>query len=395
MKILQVTPYFYPAWGYGGVARASYEMSKKLAERGYEVIVYTTDTLSQNSRVEMDSNPVYVDGIKVYYFKNISNYLAYKYHIPIPVKILRSVTGEIKKFDVIHMHGYRHFLNILVHHYAKKYKIPYILQPRGSIPRIRKGIQKKIFDILFGYSIIENASKIIATSRIESGLYESAFPNLGKEKIIHIPNGIDVETYQNLPKRGEFRKKYSIAEDEKAILFLSRIHERKGADILVQAFSKLKKGSKGVKLIIAGPDEGFLDKLKLMVNEMNIEKDVIFSGPLYEKDKLEAYVDADVFVLPSKDPYESFGNVALEASACGTPTIVTNMCGVSEWLKSIEVVDPNPHALYIKLLEILNKPESERIEMGKKAREEAENLSLDMIAENLERIYQEILGENI
>jgi len=394
MKILQVTNFFKPSWEAGGPPRTVYEISKKLVEKGHGVTVYTTDGFKMRLDVEKNK-PVDVDGIKTYYFRNLSSYLARKMVLPIPYYLPVVAKKEIKDFDIVHIHEYRTIAAIVVHHYAKKYKIPYILQPRGSIPRIRKGIQKKIFDILFGYSIIENASKIIATSRIESGLYESAFPNLGKEKIIHIPNGIDVETYQNLPKRGEFRKKYSIAEDEKAILFLSRIHERKGADILVQAFSKLKKGSKGVKLIIAGPDEGFLDKLKLMVNEMNIEKDVIFSGPLYEKDKLEAYVDADVFVLPSKDPYESFGNVALEASACGTPTIVTNMCGVSEWLKSIEVVDPNPHALYIKLLEILNKPESERIEMGKKAREEAENLSLDMIAENLERIYQEILGENI
>jgi glycosyltransferase involved in cell wall biosynthesis len=70
--------------------------------------------------------------------------------------------------------------------------------------------------------------------------------------------------------------------------------------------------------------------LKSLANQLGVEDNVVFPGPLCEREKLEAYVDAAVFVLQSH--YESFGNVVLEALACGTPVIVTNNCGVSEWI---------------------------------------------------------------
>lgn len=253
-------------------------------------------------------------------------------NLPIPYYLPIVARREIKDFDVIHIHEYRILLAVAVCHYAKKYNVPYILQPRGSVPTISKSRQKKLFDVLFGHAIINDASKIIASSKIESEQYWSVFPELNNEKIVHIPNGIDLETYQNLPQKGEFKKKYSLNDNEKIILFLGRIHKRKGADMLIEVFSKLKNELEGVKLVIAGPDEGYLDKLKLIASKLNIESDVIFLGPLYEKDKLEAYVNADIFVLPSNSKEESFGNVVLEALACGTPVIITDNCGVSEWI---------------------------------------------------------------
>ena len=239
MKILQVTSFFKPSWEAGGPPRAVYEISRELVKRGHDVTVYTTDGYKHRLNVEKNK-PVNVDGIRVYYFRNLSNYLTRKWLLPFPYYLPIIAKKEVKDFDIIHIHEYRTFSTIVAYHYAKKYGIPYILQPRGSLPRIKKAIQKKIFDALFGSSIIKNASKIIATSTIESGLYKSIFPNLETGKIIHLPNGINLDSYTDLPKRGNFRKKYSINENEKVILFLSRIHERKGADILMKAFSKLR-----------------------------------------------------------------------------------------------------------------------------------------------------------
>ena len=82
MRILQVTPYFYPAWTFGGPVKAVYELSKELVKKGHDVTVYTTDVCDRVSRSDVKSNaPVQVDGIRTYYFRNISKALACNYQL--------------------------------------------------------------------------------------------------------------------------------------------------------------------------------------------------------------------------------------------------------------------------------------------------------------------------
>jgi glycosyltransferase involved in cell wall biosynthesis len=342
VKILQVSQRFPPAPVYGGVPRTTYLVSKELVKRGHEVTVFTTDAYDANSRLKLQDNPSFMNGITVYRFRTISNYLAYK-NLPIAPAMAFALREHVESYDVVHLREYFHFLAPLVHHYATKKRIPYIFQAHGSFPIIEKqnseqtliskGQLKKVFNIVFGHSIINDASKIIASSRIESDQFQKAFTDFPLNRVVHLPNYLALSSYQDLPERGHFRRKYNIEERAKIVLFLSRIHERKGADMLIAAFSKAKQAVDfPVLLFIAGNDEGYLSSLQSLAKKLGVENDVLFPGPLYEREKLEAYVDADVFVLPSKDRYESFGNVVLEALACGTPVIVTNNCGVSEWI---------------------------------------------------------------
>jgi glycosyltransferase involved in cell wall biosynthesis len=343
VKILEVSLRFPPAYAYGGVPRTAYLVSKELVRRGHDVTVFTTDAYDAKSRFAFQHSPMLTDGIKVYHFRSISNYLAYK-NLPLAPTVARALNKYIQSFDLVHLHEYFHFLAPLVHHYTTKKNIPYILQAHGSLPRsvqrqnsktvlFAKSQPKKVFDALFGHSIVKDASRIIASSIIESSQFTNAFADFPLEKVVHLPNYIDLSSYANLPGRGHFRKKYGIDNNAKMVLFLSRIHERKGADLLMAAFSRVERAvNSPINLVVAGPDEGYLKILKLLAKKLDIDNQVVFPGPLLESEKLEAYVDADVFVLPSKDRYESFGNVVLEALACGTPVIVTDNCGVSEWI---------------------------------------------------------------
>ena len=115
----------------------------------------------------------------------------------------------------------------------------------------------------------------------------------------------------------------------------------------------------------------------------------------YEKDKLEAYVDADVFVLSSKDRYESFGNVVLEACACGTPVIVTNNCGVSEWIGDDVgyVVEYDKDRLRDAIFEVLS---DERL--GRRFGEEGRRLVMDefgwdKIIRKIEGVYEDCIRD--
>jgi glycosyltransferase involved in cell wall biosynthesis len=343
MKVLQVISSFPPAYSYGGPLSVTYRVSKELVRRGHDVTVFTTDVYDSKSRLAFQQNPAFMDGIEVYRFRNLNNRLASK-NLTLAPTMPFALRKHIESFDVIHVREYFSLQAALVHHFAVKKSIPYVIQPHGSLVRIidtqnskrvllNKNQPKKIFDILFGRSILKDASKIIATSRIESDHFQDALVDFPFNKVAYLPNVVDLSSYRDLPGKGQFRAKLGMDDQVRIALFLGRIHPIKNLETLLAAFSKVKRAVNcPVKLVIAGPDEGHLQTLKSFAKQLGVENDVVFPGSLYEREKLEAYVDADVFVLPSH--YESFGNVALEALACGTPVIVTNNCGVSEWIGS-------------------------------------------------------------
>lgn len=327
MKILQVTSFYKPSWEAGGVPRVAYEISKNLVKKGHEVTVYTTDGFKFRL-ITKKNKPVDVEGIKTYYFRNLSVYLA-NMNIITPYYLLFIARKKIKDFDIIHIHEHRTLLAVIVYYYAKKYNIPYIIQAHGSIStKTRKQIQKKIFDAIWGNKILKNASKLIAVSNVEVDQYLQI--NVHPEKVAVIYNGIDINFFLKLPEKGTFRNKFGIYEKH-MILFLGRLHERKGIDFLIKAYAELIKEKNDVMLVLAGPDEGFLDKANLLINKYNLIDKVKFTGFINEFDKLAAYIDADILVYPSV--FEIFGLVPFEAIICGTPVIVTDDCGCGELIK--------------------------------------------------------------
>ncbi|KKG39505.1 hypothetical protein DU38_18420 [Methanosarcina mazei] len=325
MRILQVSNFFKPLWETGGVTKVNYEISKNLVQRGHEVTVYTTDGYKPNFGIQTNQ-PVDVDGIKVYYFKNLFRNIIKKANLTAPYYLPFVLRKEIRNFDVIHIHEHRSLLAVCVHYYAKKYRVPYVLQSHGSVlPHFQKQGLKKLFDFLFGYQILQDASKLIALTETEAKQYMHM--GIDESKICIIPNGIDLKEYENLPEKGEFRKKYSIKDNEKIILFLGRINKIKGIDLLIDSFSQLRDELNNVKLIIVGPKNDYFSILNKKVKGLNLVDLVLFTGPLYGREKLTAYVDADVYVLPSR--YETFPNTVFESCICGTPVIITDRCGIS------------------------------------------------------------------
>lgn len=390
MKILQVISSFPPAYSYGGPARVAYEISKELVKRGHEVTVYTTDVYDACSRFKYDNNPMWMDGIEVYYFKNVSNKLAQRKNLATAPMMAFALNKNVEKFDVIHLHEYRSFQAIFVSHYAKKYNIPCILQVHGAVQPIfqRQGL-KKIFDLFFGYKILRDASKVIALTETEAEQYKKM--GVDEDEIEIVPNGIDLSEYNDLPERGEFRKKYGIKGEEKIILYLGRIHEIKGIDLLVEAFADLVKELDNIKLVIVGQDDGFLSTLKRQIEDLNLGDKILLTGPLYEQDKLKAYVDADVYVLPSV--YETFPVTVLEACACGTPVIVTDRCGIADIVDGRigYVVEYDKDQLRGAIIKVLS-DEGLRKRFGEKGRKLIEEkFTWEKIIEQSEKIYEEVI----
>ena len=374
MNILDVIPFFSPK--FGGSVRSTYLLCKHLAEKGHNVTILTTDfQYDQSFAIELKN----VEIIPLKCFFNIASFL---YSPTIHLWLSEKITG----YDIIHLHSYRSYQNVVVSEYAKKFNIPYVISSHGSVvPFFEKITLKKIYDLTWGYKILKGASYSIALTESEAKQYESMGVVTNKIKII--PNATDISIFSNIPPKGSFRSKYGILNDKKIILFLGRLHKIKGLKNLFHAFSILLNHLDNIELVIIGPDEGMLSELKSLVKTLNIEKNVIFSGPLYNLDKYEALVDADILVLPSL--YDTFGNVVLEAWAFSKPVIVTDTCGISHFSENCGIVikyDINQlcNAMYSLLTndgcrELLGKNGYENL---------CNNFSMDILTKRIEDVYE-------
>jgi len=328
MKILQVIPYYYPAWRFGGPVRVAYDISKKLAENGHYVVVYTSDIKDENTQV--DACFKIVENVNVFYFKNLSTFMS-RMKIYILPSLLLAAKRNLKSFDVVHIHGNRTSLNPLIYYFLKKHSIPYIVVAHGGIPRNKMPMQLWIYDLLFGFRFLKDASKVIALNHVEAEQYRSM--GIRDEKIEIIPNGIDLAEYTDLPPKGSFKENYNIPLESKLILYLGRIHSSKGIDLIINSFSlvleRIKYGS--TILVVIGPDDGYLDEVKSLAESVGVLDSVLFTGFVSAEVKRKALVDADIFVTPS---FSGFPMTFLEACATGTPIITTTLGDCLEWIDS-------------------------------------------------------------
>lgn len=389
MRILFVIPYFYPAWTYGGPVRVAYDVSKELVERGHEVTVYTSDGNNGNSRIT--SRVKEVNGIQVHYFRNVSAITAKEMKLFITPEMIPLAKRVLQSFDVIHLHEYRSFQNVVIHYYARRSNIPYVLQAHGSLPKIMvKQRLKWAYDVFFGNRLLKDASRVIALSHMEVQQYKNR--GVPCERIKVISNGIDLSEFNDLPEKGAFRKKHDIGEGEKLILYLGRIHEIKGVDLLIEAFASLLTDLSSAKLVVAGPDDGHLFICKVLVKKFHIENEVLFVGPLYARDKLEAYVDADVYVLPSR--YETFPMSILEACACAKSVVATKVGAMADIIvngRTGLLVQPNNVSELTGAIKHLLIDEEKAKKIGFRARERMANVfSIENIVNKLETLYEEI-----
>ncbi len=366
----------------------AFEISKKLVLRGHQVTVFTTDTLNSQSRI--DELVEIVDGIKIFRFKNISNNLASK-NFPLAFGMNQALRENIKDFDIVHIHEYRSLQAQFTSHHAKKNNVPYIVQARGSVlPFFEKKCLKYCYDFIWGKKILDYAHKVMALTEEEACQYKQM--GVIQEKITIIPNGIDLIHYRNLPKKGHLHEKYQIPRENKIILFFGRIHKIKGINLLLEAYCEVQKTVENATLVIVGPDEGCQKQLKNHAKELSISNKVIFTGPLYGQDKLSAYIDADVYVLPSE--YESFSNTVLEAWACGIPVIITDSCALSPMItkeKAGIVVKRDPVELSYAIQRIL-KENKLKVMINAKGRELIEgDYNIENVVEKIESCYHNII----
>jgi glycosyltransferase involved in cell wall biosynthesis len=399
LKILQVVAYYPPALSFGGPPQVNFDLGRELMRRGHSVTVYTTDVLSLDdwsARTEKANEKM--DGVEVHRFgrSRYNHILPTKYLKLLPSRIPPRYLEDIGNYDIIHISEVTHHLAVKFSSRANGAGVPYVVSIFGNLTPDGNPVKqtlKAVFMSLYGKRVLGKASSLLVQTPHEGEACSRYVPG---DKVDTMLLPVDISLFQDLPERGEFREKHGIGENEKVILFLGRIHRNKGIQFLLKSAAGLIRTDKDdYRLVIAGTDEGYKASLVGQAERLGVADGVIFTGSLFGRDKLEAYVDADVFAI-TPNAYEETSLAALEACACGTPVIVTErnaVPGLEDYQAGFHVHHNNQAELENTLMMLLANDDF-RMKMGDNARRMIETeYALGKVVDKLEALFLKVAGE--
>lgn len=391
MKILHIIPNYIPLGRSAGPVLPTHFLNKSLVKLGEDVTVYTTNT--DGSVVFRDvplMKKVLCDGVKIIYFP-ISFPKTWMYS--------KDFVGELRKnianFDIVHITSVFLAFSTIGARIAKQFNKPYIISPHGSlmkIPLTRRALKKSIYMNLVEKKNLLGASAIHFLVDKEEREYKDL--DIPLRRSIIIPNGIDLNEFSANSPQGSFKNRFGIAQDKNIILFLGRIHKIKGLDTLIPALSRVVKEYSNTVLVIAGSDDGYKAEVLRFIEKFKLKDFVIFTGPIFGKDKIAALSESKIFVLPSYT--ESCSMSTAEALYFSIPTIITDTSGLSSEISGAEagiIVKKNEDDLAQAILKVLKEPEF-AVSISRKAHEFAiKKFSIDSIANRFLAEYNEIISE--
>ncbi len=250
-------------------------------------------------------------------------------------------------YDLFVLHGSYQYPTYRASRFCKAHGIPYIFLPHGSLdPAVRKKHARRnyLVDTLYHDNVIRSAAAWHFTTieeklACERPIWRSFFVE---------PLGIDIDTLLPGPRSNAFRQHHGIPIDAPLFLFLSRITQKKGIDILLKAFQKMAAVIPDVHLALCGPvDADIMPMLNKAMENRETGERIILAGMVLGDEKRAAFLDADYFVLPTYS--ENFGIAVFEALAYGTPVITTTGMNVHKTLaesQRVKIVKPDAAALF-------------------------------------------------
>ena len=376
----------------GSVETMTSLLTEGLVARGHEVTFLCTNRIDRREALYADTvERVTEDGIRVVYLRTTTIPWWPGSFGPHYVHGLRArLDRELAQHDVAHLHEYRSALAGGLGAAARRQGIPYVLQPQGTLrPGERNQRLKWLYDRWIGQSLLDGAGCLIAATAREQKLFSDSGVELQRTEVV--PNGLELLRFDPLPERGRFRDRWGIPPDLQMVLFVGRLDLTKGPDLLVDAFCRLDDPR--AVLVLIGPDHGLADKIREMVTEAGREDSVVLTGPLPEDHEvLEALVDSDIFVQPSR--FEAFGMSILEACAASRPLLLSQACQNSDAFKDrAALVVPCTVAGLADGLRKLLDDEGMRTRYGAEAHAILEEeYTLPTVAAQLEAIYENLMG---
>jgi glycosyltransferase involved in cell wall biosynthesis len=385
MHVIQVAPRFPPA--IGGLEEHVYQISRELVRRGHNVAVVTSNE-SDGKACPVQTETV--EGIRVYRFPLFMPKMFRElWFIPEILKSFLQLRG-----DIIHVHGYRCLSSFNAVYFAQLRNIPSVLTPHGIYPTrsVMNGLAKAVFDRVFGRLLLSFSDKIIALSEHNRRLLLQV--GASADKIVMVPNGVNIEDYANLRRSKEILDELN--SDGPLLLYVGRIDWNKRVENVVEAMPLILKDFPSARFVLVGPDYGnYVNMLMDLARKLEVEHSLVIAGNV-SRDKLrQFYSVADVFLLPSS--YEGFGLSMLEAMSSRIPVIASSSGGpgdildheVHAWLLKESTPDEISKSVYAVL-----KDDSLRENLVKKAFELVKRkYTWKSVVDRLEMVYGKTIAE--
>lgn len=371
----------------GGLPEFVKNLASQQNKNGKISHIVTTNNFnnSKNYKINLKKKNIY--SFKRNFFKNICYSSDFK----------KFINNKIENYDLIHIHGLYRFPTIYAAYKSFKKKKPYVISPHGSLdPFLFKQskkniILKRIWEYLFEFPLLKKSTAIHSTCEVEKkklNIYKF------KTKIFVIPLCISNLFFKKNISKKSFRKKIGLNKKNFNIVFIGRLNFKKGLDILIPAFKKIRNTFHNTKLIIVGPnnDKYYENFLMPLINKYNLSNDVIYHKPLYNNELTNCYKDANLFVLPSYT--ENFGLTIFEAMSQKVPVIVSDQIDMAKDIKENNIAlicKCNINSISKNIKFIINNKRSTKSLIKRAYRFVKKNLSSTSIENEFTKNYNNIL----
>lgn len=380
MRVLHVIPTVSLA--YGGPSVAIRALTLALAARGHDVTIATTDAADDRSgRLDVPiGEPSSEAGVTYRYFPR-SAPGRWMFSWP----LTRWLYREVRSFDVVHVHGLFQYPTIPACRFARWHRVPYVIRPLGMLDAwslAQHSWKKRPYLSLVENSHIRHAAALHATSEAEAS-HVRATP---ARRVVVIPLGVDA------PPEGQARADAAGRSGPMRVLFLSRIHPKKGIPVLLEALRQARAAGAAIEAMIAGSGSATYEaELRKLADTLGVADIVSWAGQVEGPTKHALFSAADVFVLPSSQ--ENFGIAVAEALSAGVPALVSHEVAIGAELEAAGAgrsLPIDPASFAVALVEYASNPAA-RAAAGRAAAAFAErSYSWPVCAERVEALYRDI-----
>jgi glycosyltransferase involved in cell wall biosynthesis len=386
MRVLHVIPSL--SVKEGGPSLALPVMARALRQQGVEVTIATTDDDGRGKRRTVALGRYTIDDQQIHYIYFRKNTDFYK----ISFQLWRWLVKHVAEFHVVHIHALFSCSSIVAALVARRERVPYVIRPLGVLNKWgmtnRRRILKKLSLRWIELPILRSAAAIHYTSRAEQLEASLVHPAVASLPFTVIP--LAIEAVNQSADSAAFFAKLPEASGRPIVLFLSRLDPKKGLELLLEAFARVRSKVDKALLVIAGEGTaGYTTSLRARADALNLSRDIVWAGFLIGDEKTAAFAAASIFVLPSFS--ENFGIAVLEALAAGVPVILSDQVALSDEIRDADaglVAPCKAEPVAEKIVTLLLDPELRRRFGANSRRLAQERFSMDAVGRALKDLYQ-------